>query len=83
MSAKYQCRCCWHFTLPEPSPGSLEICPVCFWQDDAVGAAEPTVAVGSNAVSLLQARLNYKRCGACESRFADAVRAPRADEKHP
>lgn len=76
----YQCPCCRYLTLPRPSPGSLEICDVCFWQDDAVGYDEPTVAIGANAVSLEQARENFRIYGACEARFANAVRVPRPEE---
>jgi len=83
MSNRYKCPCCGYYTLPEESPGSLEICHVCYWQDDSVGFAEPSRAVGSNAVSLEEARRNYRRYGACERRFADAVRAPLPEEIRP
>ena len=80
MTAHFECPCCGFLTLPEPSPGSLEICQVCYWQDDMVGFKSPEIAVGSNAVSLKQARQNFRVIGACESRFARSVRKPRPDE---
>ena len=30
---KYKCPCCGYFTLDER--GEYDICPVCFWEDDA------------------------------------------------
>lgn len=79
---RFSCPCCGFLTLPERSPGSLEICHVCFWQDDMVGFNRPSVAIGSNAVSLEDARTNYRRFGACEQRFIADVRPPRPEE-HP
>ena len=77
----YECKCCGHYTLPEPSPGSLEICHVCFWQDDSVGFLHPDRAVGANAVSLVEARRNYTALGASERRFLPVVRRPHHEEK--
>lgn len=37
MSPGFPCPCCGFLTLPAP-PGSDEIGPVCFWQDDTVDA---------------------------------------------
>ena len=37
---KYTCACCGFKTFEEEN-GSLEICTVCFWQDDAVMNANP------------------------------------------
>lgn len=79
--ARYQCPCCGFLTLPEPSPGSLEICQVCYWQDDMVGFNHPEIAVGANSVSLTQARQNFRVLGACEARFTGSVRMPRPDEQ--
>ena len=82
-ATRYRCPCCAYLTLPEPSPGSLEICHVCFWQDDMVGFNRPNVAVGANAVGLEQARHNYRAFGACERRFVPDVRKPRPEEVPP
>lgn len=83
MTTRYPCPCCGFVTLPEPSPGSLEICHVCLWQDDMVGFNDPRSAVGPNAVSLDEARLNYREFGACERRFIKSVRPPSPDEIPP
>ncbi len=80
---RYPCPCCDFWTLPEQSPGSLEICHVCFWQDDMVGFNQPDAAVGPNSVSLEVARKNYARYGACEQDFVSSVRKPRPEEYPP
>ena len=79
----YPCACCFYLTRSEEEPGSHEICPVCFWQDDAVGLRDKWEAVGPNAVSLRDARHNFDRFGACEERFVDDVRAPLPEEEPP
>jgi hypothetical protein len=62
------------------SPGSQEICPVCFWQDDLVQLRWPDWAGGANRPSLIEGQANVKTFGACEERFVAQVRPPRADE---
>lgn len=81
MSDRYACLCCGFLTLREPSPGSPEICHVCYWQDDLLGACDPDSAVGPNAVSLSDARRNFAAYGACEQCFVDSVRRPRPEER--
>lgn len=81
MTDRFACSCCGYLTLPRKSPGSLEICDVCFWQDDMVGFNRPNIAIGPNAVSLIDARQNYRRFGACEQRFIQDVRRPRPEEQ--
>lgn len=78
----FACPCCGFLTMPEQTPGSLETCHVCLWQDDLLGCRDPSTAVGPNAVSLHRARENFRDCGACEARFTDSVRAP-LPEEHP
>ncbi|MFI9322590.1 CPCC family cysteine-rich protein [Kitasatospora aureofaciens] len=71
--------CCGHLTLGEP-PGSYEICPVCFWEDDRVQLRWPHRAGGANRPSLLEAQANFIQFGASEERFVTKVRPPREDE---
>jgi hypothetical protein len=68
-------------TLDEAPPGTYQICPVCYWEDDPVQFADPTYAGGANQVSLLEARKNYVEFGACEKEFLPYVRQPTADEQ--
>jgi hypothetical protein len=67
--------------LPEPPPGTFEICEVCFWEDDNVQFDDPNFPGGANEVSLRQARENYREFGVSELRFKRNVRPPRPDEQ--
>lgn len=76
------CECCGHRTLIDLCPGSYEICPVCFWEDDLVQARDPHFSGGANRPSLLDARRNYEMIGACEDRALPHVRKPMKDEEN-
>jgi hypothetical protein len=75
----FPCPCCGHLTLGEP-PGSYEICPICFWEDDLVQLRWPTYRGGANKPSLVEAQRNFAAIGACEERLLRYVRPPRPDE---
>src|SRR5436305_8121773 len=60
----YACPCCGFLTLEEPPPGTYEICPVCYWEDDPVQFDDPSYTGGANRVSLAQARQNFLDLGA-------------------
>jgi len=77
----YPCPCCGFLTLGPPSPGSYEICPVCWWEDDLVQYKDPSREGGANRVSLNQARRNFREFGASEREFIDQARPPRDEEK--
>ena len=74
----YRCPCCRALTLH--GRGGFEICPVCWWEDDDVQGRDPQYAGGANAVSLHQARENFRRFGAAEARFSSNVRRPTLEE---
>jgi hypothetical protein len=78
---KYACPCCRNLTLAEPPPGTFQICPVCYWEDDPVQFADPAYAGGANKLSLLAARKNYVDFGASDPEFVKEVRLPRPDEQ--
>ncbi|MFF5535809.1 CPCC family cysteine-rich protein [Streptomyces cinerochromogenes] len=83
MSDSYPCPYCGHRVLGE-MPGSYEICPVCFWEDDGVQFRWPTMAGGANKVSLIEAQRNYQDFGACDElgrRFVDSSAGLRAWER--
>lgn len=61
-------------------PGSYAICPVCFWEDDAVQFRWPTMPGGANRTSLIDAQRNYQDFGSCEQGFRRSVRPPADDE---
>lgn len=79
--ARYSCSCCGFLTLPQPPPGTYEICEVCFWEDDGVQFDDPDYEGGAITVSLRQARDNYREFGVSELRFRANVRPPRLDEQ--
>jgi hypothetical protein len=78
---RYPCPCCGYLTLPEPPPGTYEICKVCFWEDDGVQFNDPDYEGGANEVSLGQARDNYREFVVSQLRFRANVRPPRSDEQ--
>ena len=79
MSHSHPCPCCGHLVFGEP-PGSYDICPICFWEDDGVQLGYPLMAGGANARSLFDSQQEFARCGACEPRFTRNVRQPSSDE---
>ncbi|MET8796768.1 CPCC family cysteine-rich protein [Nocardia sp. NPDC004568] len=79
MSSDYPCPCCGHRVFDE-APGSYEICPICFWEDDLIQLRWPTFAGGANSVSLVDAQRNYEDIGACEERLRSFIRLPATDE---
>ena len=80
MGPKYTCPCCGYMTLEEPPPGTFDICPVCWWEDDAAQFEDPEFAGGANLPSLRQAQANFRQFGASEECFKVLVRRPEADE---
>jgi hypothetical protein len=46
-------------TLPEPPPGTYEICGVCGWEDDPVQFDDPDYAGGANGASLREWRARF------------------------
>lgn len=80
---KFACPCCGYLILEEEPPGTFEICPVCFWEDDYVQFKDPTYCCGANKVSLLQARQNFLHFGVSEEQFKQHVRSPLPEEVPP
>lgn len=78
---KYCCPCCGFRTLARKPPGSCEICPVCYWEDDAAQFGDPTFeGDGANGVCLEEARRNFRQFGASEREALEYVRPPNPDE---
>jgi hypothetical protein len=76
----HRCPCCGCRTLRQR--GRLEMCPVCAWGDAGQDEHDAdTVRGGPNgALSLRQARANYRRFGASAAAFAGRVRKPQPEE---
>lgn len=77
---KYKCPCCGFFTMPQPTPGSREICPVCYWQDDRAQFDDPNYVGGANKKCLREARHSYTLYGVSDESCLRYVRPPLAEE---
>jgi Cysteine-rich CPCC len=77
---RYPCPCCGYLVHNEP-PGSYDICPICFWEDDLWHVGYPLKGGGANHPSLLEGQQNYLTLGACEERLKPYVRLPLPDEQ--
>jgi hypothetical protein len=78
--ARYYCPCCGYRTFVDP-PGSYDICPICFWEDDDVQFDDPDLEGGANGVSLREAQRNFVEFGACEREMLSHVRPPKEGEE--
>ncbi|MGM9858723.1 MAG: CPCC family cysteine-rich protein [Bacilli bacterium] len=76
-----KCPCCGYYTFIEIERGNYDICPVCFWEDDIVQEKNPNYDGGANRVSLVTARSNFKKYGACEKEMVKYCRPPKENEK--
>jgi len=81
MKHKYPCPCCEFVTLTSEPPGTYELCPVCFWEDDGVQFNDPNYAGGANRESLNQARANFREFGASARSALPHVRRPLPEER--
>lgn len=81
MSPLFRCPCCGFRTLKAPE--SMELCPVCWWEDDGqedADASEVRLTV-NGMLSLNDARMHYRECGAAHPRYLPYVRRPQASEQ--
>ena len=74
------CPCCGYEVFAEP-PGSYDICPICFWEDDNVQLRYPEMGGGANKPSLIEAQKNYAALGVMEERFLGNIRKPLPTDK--
>lgn len=77
---KYNCPCCGNRTLDGRPPGTYEICPVCYWEDDKIQYDDPDYEGGANNISLNKARVNYKKMGAISTDCLKYVRDATKEE---
>jgi hypothetical protein len=69
-----------NLTLAHRASGTYEICPVCFWEDDASQNEDPDYPGGANRPSLREARDKFAKFGAIEERFTEDLLSPRPNE---
>ncbi|WP_217907177.1 CPCC family cysteine-rich protein [Massilia sp. BJB1822] len=79
MDSMFTCPCCGYEVFPD-HPGSYDICPICFWEDDLFQLYYPHLADGSNPSSLIEAQVNFVQFGACDREMAKNARAPGLDD---
>ncbi|HWE61551.1 MAG TPA: CPCC family cysteine-rich protein [Chloroflexota bacterium] len=82
-AARFPCPCCGFLTLSRAPPGTYELCPICYWEDDFVQFNDPEYRGGANRESLAEARQNFAAFGAIAETWRRCVRPPRADEYPP
>jgi hypothetical protein len=82
MNTRYPCPCCGYLTLTSEPPGSYELCPVCWWEDDQVQFRDPGYRGGANEESLNEARENFRVLRASSPGAVKNVRPP-LDEERP
>ena len=75
---RFPCPCCGYLVFDEP-PGSYDICPICFWEDDISQLRFPEM--GGASIPLIDAQKNFQRIAACEERLKPHVRPPSANEQ--
>ncbi|MGF1642921.1 MAG: CPCC family cysteine-rich protein [Thiotrichales bacterium] len=79
MYSRFPCPCCGYLVF-EREPGSHQVCPICYWEDNLVQLRFPLMAGAANHVSLLEGQRNFGEFGAAERRHANDTRAPFTDE---
>jgi len=81
VEVRFRCPCCGCKTLEAPE--ALQLCPVCWWEDDGQeddDASDVRLTVNGQ-LSLKEARANYAQCGAAHPRFLPYVRKPQLAEQ--
>ncbi|WP_410052205.1 CPCC family cysteine-rich protein [Bradyrhizobium sp. SZCCHNS30582] len=87
MSPSRRRRCAIAARAAASSPlgerGGFEICPVCYWEDDGQDDHDADLVRGgpNGALSLTEARANFKTHGASEAAHRACVRPPADDER--
>jgi hypothetical protein len=78
---RFRCPCCGYRTLE--APGTLALCPVCWWEDDGQEDADASDVRNTvnGELSLNDARMHYSQCGAAHPRFLPYVRKPGVSEQ--
>lgn len=77
----FECPCCGNLTLPKDANDCVAyICPVCYWEIDTFIESEYEPSDQNNGITLIEAKNNYKKFGACTESMLKNVRKPYKDE---
>lgn len=71
------CPCCGYRTLPDR--GAYDLCPVCWWEDDAAQIDAESLD-GPNGTTLAEGQRLYQRYGASALHGVHEVRPPASNE---
>jgi Cysteine-rich CPCC len=74
-NTSFACSCCGYHTLDREPPGSLAVCPVCYWQDASFD--QPS----HNLCSLWRAVENFELMRVSHHRWIERVREPVSGER--
>jgi len=77
---KFRCPCCNYKTFIEKPPGTFDICPVCYWEDDNIQFHNPDFEGGANKISLNEAKKSFLKIGAIDKEFLSYIRKPLEEE---
>ena len=80
---RFPCPCCDLLTLEEPPTGTHQLCPVCYWEDDAQQYEHLDQLSGANGVTLRQARDNFVASGVSDQAHRGSVRPLESYEVPP
>lgn len=76
----YTCPCCGYQTLESKPPGTYDICPICYWEDDNIQYEDPFYEGGANRPSLYEAQRNFLSYGAYDKHVLPYVRKPNKND---
>lgn len=76
---KYTCPVCGYKVF-ENEPNSYDICPICYWEDEAMQLRYPNER-GANRVTLVEAQLNYEEVGYSDNATKNLVREVNEDDE--
>lgn len=78
---KYKCPCCGYYTYPVAAKRDCGfICPVCYWENDSFLSSDIEPSDSNHGLTLMEAKENYRKIGACCKQMLQYVRRPKSDE---
>ena len=75
---KYPCPCCGYLVFDQ-APGSFDICPICYWEDEAMQLRYPN-EIGANRLTLIESQTNFESLGYGDLRNKNLVRKPSKED---
>lgn len=63
----------------DEAPGSFDICPICYWEDEAMQLRYPN-ETGANRLTLIESQTNFEALGYGDLKNKKFVRKPNKEE---